>query len=96
MGAVTDSVKGFGVTFAHMFRKVVTTKYPWAPLLADISCPNNGVIPKDYLGKSQKDFYDSPIGTGPFQFDTWQKGNFVRLKKDDDEDDDGGDGGGDR
>jgi NADH-quinone oxidoreductase subunit I len=29
VGAVTDSVKGFGVTFAHMFRKVVTTKYPY-------------------------------------------------------------------
>ena len=29
MGAITDSVKGFGVTFSHMFRKVVTTKYPF-------------------------------------------------------------------
>ncbi|GGJ95545.1 hypothetical protein GCM10010123_26720 [Pilimelia anulata] len=29
MGAVTDAVKGFGVTFAHMFRKVVTTDYPF-------------------------------------------------------------------
>ena len=29
MGAITDSVKGFGVTFAHLFRKVVTTKYPF-------------------------------------------------------------------
>jgi NADH-quinone oxidoreductase subunit I len=29
MGAVTDSVKGFGVTFAHLFRKVVTTPYPF-------------------------------------------------------------------
>jgi NADH-quinone oxidoreductase subunit I len=27
--AVADAVKGFGVTFAHMFRKVVTTKYPF-------------------------------------------------------------------
>ena len=26
---VTDAVKGFGVTFSHMFRKVVTTKYPF-------------------------------------------------------------------
>jgi NADH-quinone oxidoreductase subunit I len=29
MGTLTDSVKGFGVTFAHLFRKVVTTKYPF-------------------------------------------------------------------
>jgi NADH-quinone oxidoreductase subunit I len=31
MGAVTDTFKGFGVTFAHMFKKVVTTKYPEKP-----------------------------------------------------------------
>jgi peptide/nickel transport system substrate-binding protein len=60
---------------------VVKTKYPWAPLLADLSCPNNGIIPKDYAGKTSKDFYAAPIATGPFQWDVWQKGNFIRLKK---------------
>ncbi len=29
MGGITDAVKGFGVTFAHMFRAVVTTPYPF-------------------------------------------------------------------
>jgi peptide/nickel transport system substrate-binding protein len=60
---------------------VVTTKYPWAPLLADLSCPNNGIIPKDYGGRSKADFYAAPVGSGPFMWDTWQKGNFIRLKK---------------
>jgi NADH-quinone oxidoreductase subunit I len=31
MGELLDSVKGFGVTFSHMFRKVVTTEYPERP-----------------------------------------------------------------
>jgi NADH-quinone oxidoreductase subunit I len=31
VGAILDSFKGFGVTFSHMFRKVVTTPYPDAP-----------------------------------------------------------------
>jgi peptide/nickel transport system substrate-binding protein len=60
---------------------VVTTKYPWAPLLADLSCPNNGIIPKDHGGKTAKEFYQAPIGTGPFMWDTWQKGSSLRLKK---------------
>jgi peptide/nickel transport system substrate-binding protein len=60
---------------------VITTKYPWAPLLADLTCPNNGIIPKNYGGQTSKAFYAAPIGTGPFMWDTWQKGNFVRLKK---------------
>ena len=31
MGTFTSSFKGFGVTFAHMFRKVITTDYPFTP-----------------------------------------------------------------
>ena len=31
MNTFTGSFKGFGVTFAHMFRKVITTDYPFAP-----------------------------------------------------------------
>jgi peptide/nickel transport system substrate-binding protein len=60
---------------------VVTTKYPWAPLLADLSCPNNGIIPKDYGGKAAAEFYKAPIGTGPFVWGTWQKGSALTLKK---------------
>jgi peptide/nickel transport system substrate-binding protein len=60
---------------------VVTTKYPWAPLLADLSCPNNGIIPKNYGGKTAQQFYSAPVATGPFMWDTWQKGNFIKLKK---------------
>ena len=45
------------VTTPDELTVVVKTKYPWAPLLADLGCPNNGIIPKDYAGKSSKDFY---------------------------------------
>ncbi len=31
MGSMTDAVKGFGVTFSHMFKKTVTTHYPEKP-----------------------------------------------------------------
>ena len=31
MGTISGSFKGFGVTFAHIFRKVVTTDYPFTP-----------------------------------------------------------------
>jgi len=34
VGTFTGSFKGFGVTFAHMFRKVVTTQYPFEPPVA--------------------------------------------------------------
>ncbi|WP_426244978.1 ABC transporter substrate-binding protein [Nocardioides sp. LHG3406-4] len=60
---------------------VIETKYPWAPLLADLACPNNGIVPKDYGGRSKTDYYDAPMGTGPFMWDSWKKGQSITLKK---------------
>jgi peptide/nickel transport system substrate-binding protein len=60
---------------------VVRTKYPWAPLLADLACPSNGIIPDNYGGRTKDAFYAAPIGTGPFMWDTWDKGNKLTLKK---------------
>ena len=60
---------------------VIKTKYPWAPLLADLACPSNGIIPNKYAGRDKKTFYTSPVGTGPFAWDNWKKGSKVTLKK---------------
>jgi peptide/nickel transport system substrate-binding protein len=60
---------------------VITTKYPWAPLLADLACPSNGIVPKDYGGKSAEAFYAAPIGTGAFVWGSWTKGSSLTLKK---------------
>lgn len=60
---------------------VVTLKYPWAPLIADLSLFANAIIPANHGGRSVKDFYSSPIGTGPFMWVSWQKGSKLTLKK---------------
>src|SRR6201995_6033940 len=58
---------------------VVNLKYPWAPLLADLSLFSNGIVPKDYGGKSETAFYNAPVGTGPFKWDFWHKGSALKL-----------------
>ncbi len=60
---------------------VITTKYKWAPLVADIALFNNAVLPKDYAGMTQKQFYEQPIGTGPFKWDHWTHGQEIELVK---------------
>jgi peptide/nickel transport system substrate-binding protein len=60
---------------------VIKTKYPWAPLLADLANFNNAILPKDYAGKTKDQFYAAPIGTGPFVWDHWTKGSEIKLKK---------------
>jgi peptide/nickel transport system substrate-binding protein len=60
---------------------VITTKYKWAPLVADIALFSNAILPKNYAGMTQKQFYQQPIGTGPFKWDHWTHGQEIKLVK---------------
>jgi peptide/nickel transport system substrate-binding protein len=60
---------------------IITTKYPWAPLIADIALFSNGIVPKNYAGQSKDQFYQHPIGTGPFMWAYWHKGSALKLVK---------------
>jgi len=48
---------------------VIHLKFPWAPLLADLSIFANGIVPNNYDGQTEAQFYTHPIGTGPFKWD---------------------------
>lgn len=58
---------------------VVDLKYPWAPLIADLSLFSNGIVPKGYGGQTAAAFYEHPVGTGPFEWGSWQKGKQLKL-----------------
>jgi len=58
---------------------VVNLKYPWAPLLADLSLFSNAIIPANYDGQTETQFYQHPIGTGPFKWDYWHKSSALKL-----------------
>ena len=60
---------------------VIHLKFPWAPLLADLSLFANGIVPNNYGGKTATQFYQAPIGTGPFKWDYWHKGQALKLVK---------------
>ncbi|MGH3260428.1 MAG: ABC transporter substrate-binding protein, partial [Trebonia sp.] len=59
----------------------IELKYPWAPILADLSLFSNGIIPDNYGGQSETAFYNQPIGTGPFEWSAWKKGQYIKLVK---------------
>ncbi len=58
---------------------VIHLKFTWAPLLADLSFFANGVVPNNYGGETETQFYNHPIGTGPFKWDFWHKGAALKL-----------------
>jgi peptide/nickel transport system substrate-binding protein len=45
---------------------VAELSQPWAPFLSDISVFANAILPNNFGGKSESDFFAHPVGTGPF------------------------------
>jgi peptide/nickel transport system substrate-binding protein len=60
---------------------VATLSQPWAPFLSDISVFANGVLPKDFGGRSESAFFANPVGTGPFTLKSLVKGGNVLLER---------------
>ncbi len=77
LGYIDVAIKN--VTAPDASTVVITTKYPWAPLLADISLLTNGIMPKDFGGKTEEEFFAAPVGTGPFMLETWKKGQSFKV-----------------
>ncbi|TQJ09976.1 peptide/nickel transport system substrate-binding protein [Lapillicoccus jejuensis] len=59
----------------------IKLKYAWAPILADLSLFSNAIIPDNYGGKTAEQFYEAPVGTGPFVWGEWKKGQSLTLNK---------------
>lgn len=61
---------------------VVTLAHPWAPFLSDVSLFDAGIYPVAYFKKVGASYMSShPIGTGPYMFNTWKRGQYLRLQK---------------
>jgi peptide/nickel transport system substrate-binding protein len=69
------------VTADGPYKVIIKAKHPWAPLLADIALFANGIVPDNYGGQTKAQFYQHPIGTGPFMWGSWQKGSSLKLIK---------------
>ncbi|MGH7119921.1 MAG: ABC transporter substrate-binding protein [Acetobacteraceae bacterium] len=67
------------ITTPDPYTVVIRTKYPSAPLLADVALFANGIIPANYGGETEAQFFAHPIGTRPSMVKKWMKGSEVEL-----------------
>lgn len=58
---------------------LIHLKHAWAPLIADLALFSNAVVPNNYGGKTMKEFYKAPVGTGPFKWGEWKHGQYLKL-----------------
>ena len=61
----------------------ITTNGPHSGLLSDLSHHGNAILPADLIA-SGHDFNKEPIGTGPYKFVAWNKGESIELEANED------------
>ena len=60
---------------------IIHTKEPWAPLAATLSIFADAILPNNYGGQPKDQFFEKPIGTGPFMIEEWVKGKSLKLAR---------------
>lgn len=60
---------------------IISMKSPYAPFEADLALFSSSIIPKAVHEAQKEKLFDKPIGSGPFVFDSWNKGAEIVLKK---------------
>ena len=78
----SGTVKVTGIQATDAATVVMTLEKPSAVFLGLMSrpeCGYTGIIARESLAADGS--FDKPIGTGPFQWDAWKKGEYIHLSK---------------
>jgi len=62
----------------------ITLKEPQGPFLKNIAMSTFTMASPKAIEENVEDFWQNPVGTGPFKFVSWKKGSEVKLEKNDD------------
>jgi len=55
-------------------------KFAYSPILLNLGTPVGAIGSPTAIKKYGKNFRRNPVGTGPFIFDKWEPGEFIRLR----------------
>ena len=79
MDGSADEVSGFQVVDDYTFRIQLTK--PFAPFRYRIAMAYCFVLPREAVEYYKEDFFQNPVGTGPFQFVYWKPNQEILLKR---------------
>ncbi|WP_099189456.1 ABC transporter substrate-binding protein [Tepidibacter mesophilus] len=69
------------VTALSDYSLEIVLNEPYSPFLSTLTMPAFGIASPDSIIKYNESFKDHPVGTGPFEFEYWNKGKEIVLKK---------------
>lgn len=59
----------------------IETAEPSATLLPALSSWVASIVPEDLLGMSEEEFFEDPVGSGPFTLGEWNRGQSIEFEK---------------
>jgi len=74
-----DSLHGFEALNDSTFQ--LSLSRPYHPILGILSMQYCSIVPKEAVERYGNDFRRHAVGTGPFQFVTWEEGQALIMKK---------------
>jgi len=78
---ILSSIKSIEVDQKNPYQVIITTHFPDGMFINRLNLFGS-ICPPGYIKKVGLDgFYQHPIGTGPYQFVRWVKGQFIELNK---------------
>ncbi len=69
-----------GVRAIDRYTVQITLSEPFAPFVSVLGLPHLAVIPREEVERLGADFGLSPVGTGPFRFVRWERGEEIVLE----------------
>jgi oligopeptide transport system substrate-binding protein len=77
--ASSSGVSGFNVVDDSTF--VIKLLKPFAPFLEHLTTSFGYIVPREAVERYGKDFFQHPVGTGPFRFASWQPDQEILLTR---------------
>lgn len=59
----------------------ITLSAPYTPFISELTSFSAGVMPADFGGKTEEEFFKSPVGTGPFTVSEWDPAGDLAFVK---------------
>lgn len=60
---------------------VITLKESYTPFISELSNFSNGILPNNFGGVSEEEFFKKPVGTGPFVVEQWDPAGDLTFAK---------------
>ncbi|UQZ35663.1 ABC transporter substrate-binding protein [Paenibacillus sp. PK3_47] len=80
-GPLAIAAKVDSVTAQDNKTLVITLQEPYTPFISELSNFSNGIIPDNFGGATEEEFFKKPVGTGPFVIEAWDPAGDVTFVK---------------